>query len=235
MSTGVANMSCIGEPVSWMRLEQYVLARSDARVTEHVAACPACRACLEELERDVVALPPLALPQNAAASARRRWWTFALPTGLALAAAALLLLVLRPRDGAQSPDDHDEPRGTNVTSVKGVGTIELGVVRDRAGVITEDVLSFTRGDRWKLVVTCAADRSAWIDVAIVEVGAREADYPLAPARVVCGNRIALSGAFSLTTAKPHVVCVRVSTNAAPARSVPTPGAPGVACVTLQPE
>jgi hypothetical protein len=175
-----------------------------------------------------VALPPLAIPERAEPT--RRWWTFAIPASLALAAAAILLLVLRPRDpdGTASLEPHR-------ASIKGLGTVELGVVRERAGVISEDVTYFTAGDRWKLVVTCAADKTAWIDASIVEAGARTADHPLEPARIVCGNRIALPGAFTLTGDKPHLVCVRVATAGAPPREVWRAGAPGVACVTLTPE
>lgn len=216
--------SCIGEPVSWLRLEQFAMARADAHVSEHVDACPACRACLEEIARDVVALPPLSVP---AAKARRPWWQFAMPIGLAVAAAAVLLLVLRPREQGASPRD--------VTQVKGLGTVELDVVRERAGVIRTDVHTYAPGDRWKVIVTCAADKTAWIDAFVVEAGATHADYPLAPAQVVCGNQIALPGAFAITGDVDNVVCVRVSTDGEPARADGKPGDPGVACVTLSPE
>jgi hypothetical protein len=227
MNATTTELACIGEPISWLRLERYVLERSgDPHVSDHVTSCPACRACLQEIERDIVALPPLAIP---VAKARpRRWWTFALPAGLSLAAAAaLLFLILRPRDQAVIPEHR--------TSVKGVGTVDVDVVRERDGVVTESVYRFERGDRWKVVLTCAAGKPAWIDVAVVESGAAGVDYPLPPAQIVCGNRIALTGAFSLTTATPHRVCVRVATDAVPSRQPLTPGEPGVACVTLRPE
>lgn len=208
-------MTCIGEPISWPRLERYVLAGGDAAIGEHVAACAACRQCLDEIERDVVALPPLVVP------VKRRWWKLAVPIAGALAAAALLLLLLRPR----------EPR-EGVASVKGLGDVQIDVVRERAGIVRDDVRSFAPGDRWKVVVTCPPDRPAWLDVAVVEAGAAHADYPLAPARVTCGNRIVVPGAFSLTGDKPHRVCVRVGVAGEPARSLP---APGDACLTLRPD
>lgn len=218
---------CIGEPVSWLRLEQFALSRADAHVEKHVDACPACRACLEEISRDVVALPPLVVP--AAAKARRPWWQFAMPIGLAVAAAAILLLVLRP------PAHEHAALPTDVTAVKGLGTVELDVVRERGGVIRADVRTYAAGDRWKVVVTCAADKTAWIDAFVVEAGATRADYPLAPAQVVCGNQIALPGAFAITGEVDNLVCVRVSTDGAPRRADGKPGDPGVACVTLSPE
>jgi hypothetical protein len=217
--------SCIGEPVSWLRLEQFAMSRKDARVSEHVEACPACRACLDEISRDVVALAPLVVPADA--KARRPWWHLAMPIGLAVAAAAVLLLVLRPR--TQSPS------ATDITQVKGLGTVEIDVVRERGGVVRTDVRSYAAGDRWKVVVTCAADKAAWLDVFVVEAGATHPDYPLAPAQVACGNQIAVPGAFAITGDKDNVVCVRVSTDGEPARTDGTPGDPNVACVTLSPE
>ena len=60
---------CTGTPVSWLRLERYHLGeirgRERAVVAEHLAACPACAACLARIEQDdAVALPalPVALP-----------------------------------------------------------------------------------------------------------------------------------------------------------------------------
>lgn len=214
MSAAATIPACIGEPISWLRLEQFARAHADGAIRAHLDACPACRACLDEIERDVVALPPLAVP---AAPPRRAWWRWAVPAGLAIAAAALALLVLRPRDPSTTPGRAD------VMQVKGVGTLELGVVRERGGVVRDDVTTFAHGDRWKVVITCAADHVVSVETSVVEAGAEKQDAPLAPARVVCGNRIPLAGAFTLTGARPHRVCVRVA------------GEPGRACVTLTPE
>lgn len=213
---------CISQPISWLRLEQFALDRADTSVSEHVAACPACRACLNEIADDIVALPPLAVP---ARKERRRWWTFALPAGLALAGVAILLFVLRPRETVED----------GRTRVKGLGTVELDVVRERGGTVRDDVRTFATGDRWKVVVTCGANQSAWLDVGVVEAGAPQADYPLPPARVVCGNRIVLPGAFALTGDKPHDVCVRVGLDVAPDRALPRRGQANVACITLRAE
>lgn len=221
--------ACIGEPISWLRLEQFALSRRDAAVSDHVAACPACRACLDEIERDVVALAPLAVPET---KPRRRWWTFAVPAGLALAAAAILLLVLRPRDSATTlPPD--------VTSIKGVGRVEVDVVRARGDVTRDDVRTFVAGDRWKVVVTCAPERAAtpvWVDVFVLEHGAGTLDYPLAPAQIACGNAIPLPGAFEISGTAQNDICVRLSSEESrPPRMGGKPGDPGVACVTVAPE
>jgi hypothetical protein len=207
--------TCIGEPISWPRLERFALDPRDAEIRTHLDGCPACRTCLLEIERDVVALPPLAVP---ATPAPRRWWHAVLPAGLAIAAAAaILLLVLRPRDPSQARE--------GLAHVKGLGTVEIVLVRERDGVVRDDVRTFAAGDRWKVLVTCAADRVAAIEVSVREAGARETDRPLAPARITCGNRIPLPGAFALTGTHPHEVCVRVQAS----------DEPGVACISLRAE
>jgi hypothetical protein len=214
--------ACVGEPISWPRLETYALDRRDPAIAEHVATCPACRQCLDEIEHDVVALPglPVLAPRPA-----RRWWWLAAPA--LAAAAAIALLVLRPGEPA--------PAFSRTASIKGVGDVVLGVVRDRDGTIRDDVTTFAPGDRWKVVVTCDPATAAWIDVAVVEDGATRADHPLAPAHVACGNAVVVPGAFELTGSKPNRVCVRVAAQAAPRRALPAPGEHDVACVTIRPE
>jgi hypothetical protein len=202
----MASMVCIGEPISWLRLERFALDASDAGVGEHVAACAACRQCLDEIRGDVVALPVLHVPE------RRTWRWFALPAFAALAGAALILFVLRPRD----PDED------GVAHVKGVGEVVVDVVRERAGSVRSDVRTFAPGDRFKVVVTCPPTHEVSLEVGVRESGTERVDHPLAPARIVCGNRIVLPGAFELTEARPHRVCVRIEDRAS-------------ACLTLAPE
>lgn len=195
-------MTCIGEPISWLRLERFAVDGKDAVVRDHVAACPACKGCLDEITRDVVVLRPLVVQP------KRRWWVFAIPAFAV--AVATLLFVLRPR----------EEVGESVR-IKGVGTVELDVIRERNGAIGDD-RTFREGDRFKIIVTCPPEHLARFDVAITEQGAAHADHPLAPAQLLCGNRIAIPGAFSLTGDKPHRVCVRINDA-------------GDACLTLRPE
>ena len=198
--------ACIGEPISWLRLEQHALTR-DAQVAAHLEACATCRACFATLDE------PIALPRLVFAAARpkRRWFLLAMP---ALAVAAIALLLAWPRAAPE-----------NVVAIKGGGELVLGVVRERQGAIVPDARAFLPGDRWKLVVTCPPAVSTWLDVVVLDGG--EPSYPLAPAHVTCGNQVVVPGAFTLTGAVPNRVCVRVSD---------APKGPGeLACVTIRPE
>jgi hypothetical protein len=214
-------MTCIGEPISWLRLEQLALGAAVPGALEHVASCGACRACLESIRGDVVALPPLVAP------AKRQWWRLGVPM-LAFAGAMLILLALWRRDAGVELAD-------NQTLIKGDDVLTLAIVRERAGAIRRDALSFRPGDRFKVVITCPPRASAWIDVGVVEDGTQSADYPLAPAAIACGNDVVVPGAFTLTGTRANRVCVRVATGGAPPRTLPRPREDGVACVTVRPE
>lgn len=193
------NAACIGEPVSWLRLERHALA-PDPAIAQHLDACEACRACMHEITADVVALPPLRVPVTA--PPKRKWWVIPSFAFAAAAAAAILLVILRP---AKRPD--------NVVAWKG-GELVLGLVRERAGAITDDPTTFRAGDRFKVVITCPPGEMAEVTVEVFEIGGYSAapDRPLAPAQLACGNRIALPGAFSLTGTNPNRICVRVGSD-----------------------
>ena len=220
--------ACIGEPISWLRLETYALDGRDPAIREHLEACPACARCLEDIRGSAIELPRLVIP----ARPERRWrWRWILAPAMAAVAAALVLLVVIRRPDPEVRED--------VAHVKGVGDVVIGVVRERAGTIRDDVLTYAPGDRWKVVVTCPPTASAWIDVAVIDGPTIDRlnaiDYPLTPVRVSCGNRIALPGAFSITGDRPNRVCVRVAATAPPVRTAFVPGDPDVACLTLVPE
>lgn len=204
-------IACIGEPVSWLRLERFAADGQDAVVGAHVAACAACQQCLAEIQGDLVALPPLAVPAKKA----RRWVTWLAPALSLAAAAAIAIVVLRP-----APEERED-----IAHVKGVGDVVLGVVRERGGVIRDDVTTFAPGDRWKLVITCAPGASTRVEVTVTEQGSSRADHPLAPATIACGNRMVLPGAFTLTGAYPNRVCARISSDEES----------DSACLTIRPE
>jgi hypothetical protein len=211
----VIALACIGEPVSWLKLERHAAGQSDAAIASHVAACPACKHCLDEIQSDIVALPPLAVP----APRRRSWWPRLVPA-MALAAAAVIVLVLWRGRTEQTPVRED------VVMVKGIGEVVLSVVRERGGVVRNDVRSFAPGDRWKVIVTCPPAASATVDVTVTEQGATRADRPLVPATIACGNAVVLPGAFTVTGRYPNRVCARVSSEQ---------GESAEACLTITPE
>lgn len=198
-------LACIGEPISWPRLERFAGGSGDTAIATHVAECPACRHCLDEIQRDIVALPPLAVP-----APKRRWWPRLVPAFALAAAAAVAALVMWPKP--------EEPRA-DVVSVKGIGEVVLGVVRERGGVIRQDVTTFAPGDRWKVVITCPPSARAAVEVSV------GSDHPLVPVTISCGNRVVLPGAFTLTGTYPNRICVRVV----------SAEDSGTACLTIMPE
>lgn len=202
-------IACIGEPISWPRLERFAQTRADAMIAAHVAECPACQLCVDEISRDVVALPPLVIAS--APPKRARWWWFALP---AFAVAAIIVLVMRP-----------QPRPANVASIKGVGDVTLALVRERGGSVLEDATTFARGDRWKVVLTCAPGHATSVAVDVVEAGSKTADHPLAATQIVCGNRVVVPGAFELTGVVANRICAQVTND----------GDSDRACITVTPE
>ena len=208
---------CVGEAISWPRLEAFALEPRDSEIAAHLAGCDACAACFAALRGDRVVLRPL--PDVAAAAGhagnaargavRRSRRRASLAGGLALALAAVLALVAWPPDEQAAPPDLAIARG--VARLKGTGDVVLDVVRERAGAIRTDVRSYAAGDRWKLVVTCpptATGSPLAIDVRVWEDGAAAVDRPLPRATIACGNRIALPGAFSISGTRPHHVCAR---------------------------
>ncbi|MEO8703984.1 MAG: hypothetical protein ABI867_28295 [Kofleriaceae bacterium] len=216
--------NCIGEPISWLRLELFATGTSDAGIATHVAECPACAHCLATIRDGAIELPRLVIP--VVPSKPRRHWLWWLAPAMTAAVAAMLLVVVIRRDPEVEPRE-------DLARVKGVGDVLLGTVRERAGTIREDMPTFASGDRWKVVVTCPPSASAWVDVAVIDPAG--VDYPLAPARVSCGNRVVVPGAFTLSGAAPNRICVRVAASTTPERAPPKPGSPDVACVTVRPE
>ncbi|HEX4453753.1 MAG TPA: hypothetical protein VH143_22940, partial [Kofleriaceae bacterium] len=181
----------------------------DTAVADHCAACAACRQCLDEIRGDLVALPVLVAP---ARKRRFAWLAFALP---AVAAAAIAIVVLRPKP------EH----GKLLAGVKGIGDVRVELVRDRAGAIAFDATTFAPGDRFKVQLTCAAAGGVFVDVAVTDAGA--VDHPLGPTRIACGNDVAVPGAFAITGERPNEICVTIAANSSSEGER--------ACVTVTPE
>jgi len=203
-------VSCIGEPISWPRLERFAVDRADPAIAAHVTACPACRACLDRIRLDDLALPPLVV---AAARRGRRWLA---PMVAAAAAAAIALVVLR-----RPVEDR------LVVGLKGVGEVALELVRERAGAIAFEARSYAPGDRWKVVVSCPPGAAVWVDVSVAD--GRATDHPLGNRPLACGNRVAVPGAFTITGAAANRICVRVAGGAEAGTEA------GTACTTVRPE
>jgi len=214
--------ACIGEPVSWPRLERFALKGADPSIAAHLAACPVCRLCLDQIRDDVVALPALDVTASPARPARpaRRW----LAPVFAAAAAAIIVLVVRYR--MVLPGSADDSRVQ--IGVKGVGEVTIELVRERAGAISYEARRYAPGDRWKIVVSCPPRAAAWIDVAVAD--GTSVDHPLAPSQLSCGNRVVVPGAFTLTGSASNRVCATIA--AAPGAAA---GAAVTACLTLRPE
>jgi hypothetical protein len=211
--------ACIGEPISWLRLEGFALGAPDPAIASHVAACPACRQCLAQIRGDVVALPPLEVPTRLRRPLWRRGWLA--PAFAAAAAAVVLIVVLR----RPTPRGEDASDTIATIGIKGVGEVTLELVRERAGAISYEARGFAPGDRWKVVVSCPPSASAWIDVSVAD--GVTTDHPLAPAQLPCGNRVVVPGAFTVTGTRTNRVCARVAAR-------PDADA-GTACLTLRPE
>jgi hypothetical protein len=191
--------SCTGEPLSWPRLERLAAgdlpARDAAAARAHLAACAACRSCLARIEGDAIALPRL---PALAPPPRRRWWPLACG-GLAMAAAIVLWMNVRV------PDRSRAIIGT--VGLKGGGTLTLGLVRDRAGVISLDPADVRDDDRWKVRLTCDRAAAITVDVVVFQPGAPAA-FPLPPAAITCGSEVTLPGAFHITGGGAEV-CVAI--------------------------
>ncbi|MBL8624287.1 MAG: zf-HC2 domain-containing protein [Myxococcales bacterium] len=222
----MSGAACIGEPVSWLRLERLALAELDAAtaatVRAHLDACAACAGAFARIAEDARPLPRLpAVTVDATAPPWWARWRVAIG-GIALAAgAAVALVALRPATVAPPP-----PGGVRV---KGAGVVVVRLVRERAGVIAFDPDDVREDDRWKVELTCAPGGAAWVDVAVVQ--GREVAFPLAPQEVACGNAVAVPGAFRITDGAAEV-CVALGPRAADREKLRGGARGGVVCRRL---
>ena len=198
--------TCISQPISWLRLEQYALdelTEGRDEIAAHLAACEACRACLARIESDAkLDLPPLPATATATATVVRPAWRRALVasgSALALAAAAVLAI---GRVTAPPPDDGERVKGA---------AIAFSLVRDDDALIAEAGGTYKDGDRFKAIVTCPPGARLRFDLVVYD-GAG-AQFPLDPAQpLACGNEVPMRGAFRLTGTAPLRVCLVWSEN-----------------------
>jgi hypothetical protein len=261
-------MTCTAQPVSWLRLEQYalsMLADSEREVVDlHIAKCATCRHCLQQVTRDVVALPPLALlplallplivssskvssvvpidsraTETPAAAKRRKspvkpwyyslWSPLVAGPAIAIAAGLLLWFKLSPsKTAAVSTQELPSSRGVSVASIKGGGDVTLTLVRERAGIVAQDVADFNAGDRWKALMSCTPQTTPngaarmWADVVVFEHqidGTFVASFPTTPSELACGNNVVVPGAFAITGTAINTVCVALALHQAPQRTL----------------
>jgi len=223
--------SCVTEPISMLRLERYRLhelsAREERAVSAHLEQCGACRACLAEVEQDIVlpALPELPNARSQAAvvdlielrgAARRvrtrRFMAFGAGASGALALAAAALLVLQTSVERQRADGVPLAR----FGIKG-GDVAVELVRKHQGALADDATLFADGDVFKVLVTCPPPLTPHFDVVVYQAG--QAYFPLAAGTLdSCGNRQALSGAFTLDGAGDVIVCVALDAQRVPSRT-----------------
>lgn len=199
---------CIGEPISWLRIERYVLEELQpveaGEVERHLEACEACRASLAEA-RTPRALPPLLelvkppvqAPRRLVSPLAKRRAVGAFGAAIAVAAAALFMISpLAPSDEAAHRD---------ALHIRG-GDVQMTVLRERRGLIAENPAGFDPRDRWKILLTCPPDQAASFSLWLQQDG-ETSPLPLRAEGLRCGNRVAVPGAFRITGSSEATICV----------------------------
>lgn len=200
--------ACIGEPVSWLRLERYGLGELSeseaAQVASHLAGCPACGTCYAQLRADARGAEVLTAPPLRAARVTKGnnspWLRAALGSLLGAVLGAWLLFARGPD---MEPPDHAAPARPSAP-VKG-GELALELVRMDARGQQRAPSGFVPGDRFKVRVTCT-DPTRTLYVRAFQ--GSEVFEPLPPQRLLrCGNLEPVPGALQFDGAEPVALCV----------------------------
>jgi hypothetical protein len=197
------SVRCIGEPLSWLRLERFHLGElaepERTVIAQHLAACAACAACASVIEADEARSLPLIGAGGREPEPRSRvrtWWAGG--GALALAAAVVLIIGRAWRTPALPGDSRQ-------ASAKGDG-MAFVLVRDDGERLVEAGGVFREGDRFKALVTCPPSMSASFDLVVFD--ASGASFPLeAAGGIACGNEVPLRGAFRLSGEANETVCL----------------------------
>ncbi len=194
---------CIGEPISWLRIERYVLGElpeGEAHdVRDHLGACPVCRACADD------ARLPRAMPKLPALTPRPRapkpspWPRRVALVTSTLAAAAAVVFAVWPRGQGDPVAPRPDIR------VRG-GDVALVVLREHLGEVVENPEVFGAPDRFRVAITCPPGHDTHARVFVVQ-GDEAALALETGADFRCGNRVALDGAFRITGGGEAHVCV----------------------------
>jgi hypothetical protein len=238
---------CRNEPVSFLRLERYLLGElaehERVRVHAHLGECAACRSCFDELIATEVQLPSLLpttvdrlasplpdiVPIDRSRAVRHvafaRWSV----GGATLALAAAMFLMLHVGE-----DRVVLPSAT--TRIKG-GELALVLVRERDGDIARDPTVFDARDRIEASVSCPPSAApAYWDFVVLQAG--RAFFPLRNAAPIsCANDVALPGAFRLTGKDSATVCIVLSDRVLDRHQLSRGAAAfpkSTACLTLSP-
>jgi hypothetical protein len=209
------NQTCTSEPISFLRLERYLLDEVSApervAVQGHLETCEACRSCLLALRAQDVALLPLPvsikpLRKPPRARATLRVWQRTAAASVLAAAALMLFLRDPPSSGLTASRQHAG------RSTKG-GELAIVLVREHAGDLALDATRFAGGDRFEVQVSCPPAETPHWDLVVFQGG--ETFFPLQPSEPLhCANHVTLPGAFSLTGRQSARVCVVLDANAA---------------------
>jgi len=199
--------SCIGEPISYFRLERFALhelpADEQRSVAEHLAQCPSCRTCHERIQADgreqdlaalVAKLQDLRAPQPRAAGRARGW----LWGTVALSLVGLLAVL-----STQPPTQPMAPGGT--TGTKGDG-LALELTRVDEGGQQLEPTRFAPNDRFRIALSCPPALAGNVRVLAFQAGEKFEPLP-GQTLASCGNRRMLVGAFRLDGGAPVDVCV----------------------------